>query len=262
MLKISFNLKKITTLKAIAFLLCAVFAFPSAQADETDARNILKKMSDYIGKQKNITFDLDSSLDVVTLDQQKLSIASSSVVKLKRPNKIFISRKGGFAETDLIFNGKQVWVYRKDKSIYAKMDVPGDVENLMDVLSNKLQRPLPGADLFVANFFDSVMPLVVNIKDLGSGFIRGVECDHLAFKTDEVDWQIWIARGLQPYPMRLSIASAKAPGAPQYVLDVMNFKSGNIMMDSGFTFQVPKSVKEVAPSDLNDFDELPDLFKP
>jgi hypothetical protein len=249
-------------LKAIALLIFIIGALPSAQADETDARNILKKMSDYIGKQKSISFDLDSSLDVVTQDQQKLSIASSSKIQMRRPNKLSIQRKGGFAETDLLFNGKTLWVYRKDKNIYAKLDFPGTVENLMDELSNKWQRPLPGADLFVTNFFESVMPHVVNVKDLGSGFIRGVECDHLAFKTDDVDWQIWVVRGLKPYPMRLTITSSKVPAAPQYVLDVLNFKSGLTFMNSSFAFHAPKAAKEVTTTELNDFDELPEYFKP
>jgi Predicted periplasmic protein (DUF2092) len=38
--------------------------------------------------------------------------------------------------------------------------------------------------------YKELMPLVVEAKDLGSGVIRGVECDHLAFRTEEVDWQI------------------------------------------------------------------------
>ena len=55
---------------------------------------------------------------------------------------------------------------------------------------------------------------VIDVKDLGSGVIGGVECDHLAFRTKEVDWQIWIAQGNRPYPCRYVITSSKVAQAP------------------------------------------------
>ena len=35
---------------------------------------------------------------------------------------------------------------------------------------------------------------------LGAGVIAGVTCDHLAFRTDTVDWQIFVAQGDRPFP--------------------------------------------------------------
>jgi hypothetical protein len=53
------------------------------------------------------------------------------------------------------------------------------------------------------------MPNVTNTKDLGSGVIGGTECDHFAFRTQDVDvdWQIWITQGDQPHPCRYVITS-------------------------------------------------------
>jgi hypothetical protein len=47
-----------------------------------------------------------------------------------------------------------------------------------------------------------LLPLVTDAKYLGTGIIGGVECDHLAFRDADVDWQIWIATGDRPYPCR------------------------------------------------------------
>jgi hypothetical protein len=58
------------------------------------------------------------------------------------------------------------------------------------------------------------MSEVNDVKDLGSGVIHGVECDHLAFRTKEVDWQIWIGQGARPYPCRYVITSKKVTGWP------------------------------------------------
>jgi hypothetical protein len=70
--------------------------------------------------------------------------------------------------------------------------------------------------LLLSDVYKQLMPLVVDTKDLGSGVIGGVECDHFAFRTKEVDWQIWIAQGNRPYPCRYVITSTKVTGGPQY----------------------------------------------
>jgi hypothetical protein len=235
---------------------------PNASADAAQAKSLFKAMSDYLGKQTKMSFDLDTSLEVVTKDQQKLSLTSSGSLTMVRPDKVHMVRHGGFADVAFYFNGKTLALFRKDKNTYSKIDIPGSIEHLTDELRDKYQRPLPAADLLSGNVFDTMMPDVKDVKDLGTGFIRGSECDHLAFRTDEVDWQLWIARGDRPYPVRLIVTSKKVAGSPQYQVDVTNFKTGDQVSTANFNFTPPPDAKQVEPSELTSFDELPDIFKP
>ena len=57
-------------------------------------------------------------------------------------------------------------------------------------MKDTYQRPLLAADLLLSNAYDELMSDVVDVKDLGSGVVGGIECDYLAFRTKEVDWQI------------------------------------------------------------------------
>jgi hypothetical protein len=107
-----------------------------------------------------------------------------------------------------------------------------------------------------------LMPLVVDAKDLGSGVIRGVECDHLAFRTKEVDWQIWIAHGDRPYPCRYVITSTDVPGDPQYTIDVRTWKTGAEVASGGFNADIPAGAKKLNPVDLANFDDVPAIFTP
>src|SRR5262249_15979998 len=143
----------------------------------------------YLGKQTKMSFDLDTSLEVVTKDQQKLSLASSGSLTMVRPDKVRMVRHGGFANAEFYFNGQTLSFFRRDKKVYSKVDIPGSVEHLVGELRDRYRRPLPAADLLSANVYDAMMPDVKNVKDLGNDFIRGIECDHIAFRTDEVDWQ-------------------------------------------------------------------------
>ena len=232
----------------------------AAFADETHAKNLMKAMSDYMAGQQAIAFDFDSNLEVVTRQNQKLGLASSGAVTLNRPDKIRATRTGGFADVELVFDGKTLTLLGKNVKAYAQAESPGTIDQMVDVLRDKYRRPVPAADLLMANPYDQLMPQVVDTKDLGSGVIRGVECDHLAFRTDDVDWQIWIAQGSKPYPCRYVITSTKVAGAPQYTIDVRGWKTGSEVPADRFDAKLPADARKIEHTGLADFDELPNIF--
>ena len=78
-----------------AALVCAVLAQPPAHAAEADAKRLLKAMSDYMAAQKALSFDFDSSLEIVSTQQQKLTLAATGSVVLNRPDKLHVTRRGG-----------------------------------------------------------------------------------------------------------------------------------------------------------------------
>ena len=232
-----------------------------AKAEEADAKRILKAMSDYMAAQKSISFGFDATLEVVTTDEQKLALASSGTLMLKRPDKIRVTRAGGFADVEMSFDGKTLTLLGKNLNLYAQLDVPGTIDHLVDELKDTYHRPLPAADLLLSNAYDELMRDVIDIKDLGSGVVGGVECDHLAFRTKAVDWQICIAQGQRPYPCRYVITSKHLSSMPQYTIQVREWKTGGGVPATDFGFKNPTKAKKVELSYLKGTDALPDHFK-
>jgi hypothetical protein len=230
-------------------------------ADEADAKRILKAMSDYMGAQKSLSFGFDATLEVVTKDDQKLALASSGTLTLNRPDKIRFMRSGGFADVEMSFDGKTLTLLGKNLNLYSQLDVPGTIDHLVDELKDTYNRPLPAADLLLSNSYDALMADVVDVKDLGSGVIGGIECDFLAFRTNEVDWQIWIAQGKRPYPCRYVITSKRISGGPQYTIQTRDWKTGGEVAATDFGFKNPTKAKKVELKDLKGTDALPDHFK-
>jgi hypothetical protein len=108
--------------------------------------------------------------------------------------------------------------------------------------------------------YKELMPEVNDVKDLGSGVIHGIECDHLAFRTNEVDWQIWIAQGARPYPCRYVITSKHVTGWPQYTLDIWGWRTGTEVAADNFTLEVPAGAKKLMPGEAPELNEIPALF--
>ena len=232
----------------------------TASADEADAKRLLKAMSDYLAAQQAISFAYDAVLEVVTKEEQILALASSGTVALNRPDKILATRSSGFADVQVSFDGKTLTVLGKNLNIYAQQDVPGTVDNLVDEL-RKHNRPLPAADLLLADPYEVLMQDVEDIKDLGSGVVGGVECDYLAFRAKDVDWQIWIAQGERPYPCRYVISSKFMDGSPQYSIQVGDWKTGDEVAATDFSFTPPTDAKQVDLKELEGADELPQHFQ-
>lgn len=247
----------------VAIGLTSLFVLGSsiAGADEADAKRLLKAMSDYVAAQKAISFDYDSTLDVVTPDNQIIGLASSGALTLSRPNQVHASRSGGFADIEMNFNGETLTILGKNINAYTQIKIPGTVDHLIDELKDTYNRPLPAADLLLANSYEVLMQDVVDIKDLGSGVIGGIECDSLAFRAEEVDWQIWIAQGDRPYPCQYSITSKLVASSPQYTVQVRNWKAGDDVTAHDFNFKNTTNAKQVEMENLKGTGHLPEIFE-
>lgn len=250
-----------TSMSAAALVLMVGLVTPSGtRADEADAKNLLKAMSDYLAAQNVISFEYDVNFEVVTKDQQKLALASSGAITLNRPDKIRATRSGGFADVEMLFDGKTLTLLGRTANLYTQIEVPGTVDHLVDELRDEYNKPLPGADLLLSNVYDQLMLDVVDVKDLGSGVIGGVECDYLAFRAKEVDWQIWIAQGDRPYPCRYVITSKLVANGPQYSIQIRDWKTGDEVASDDFRFENPTNAEKIDLKDLPDTDDLPKHF--
>jgi hypothetical protein len=252
----------VRTCSAAAFAMAAGLGLSTgANADEAYAKSKMQAMSDYMAAQKAMSFSYDADLEIVTPDHQKIMLADSGKVDLSRPDKLRATRDGGFSSVEMIFDGKMLTVVHKEANTYAQADVPGTLDHLIDELRDKFHKPVPGADLLMSNIYDQLMPNVIDTKDLGSGVIGGTECDHFAFRTQDVDWQIWIAQGDKPYPCRYVVTSKLVDQGPQYSVQVRDWKAGGEAVANTFAFSNTTKAKKIDIVDLGDVDELPSQIK-
>jgi hypothetical protein len=255
---IGWNMKNSTVLSALVGAGVSLCIILPSHADEAGAKGLFKAMSDYLVSQQAISFDYDAELEIVSNDLQKLGFASSGSVTVSRPDKLHMTRTGGFADVEMTFDGKNFGILGKKLNAYANVPIAGTIDELIDVLRGDFGLEAPASDLLSSNPYEIMMSNVTDAKDLGSGVIGGVECDHLAFRTQDTDWQIWIAQGDKPYPVRFSITSKMVALAPSYTIDVKDWKTGAAVVADAFQLEVG-GAKEVPITEMGGLDELPDL---
>jgi len=241
----------------VVFAIAALASAPSAWAQENDAKKILEAMSAYMASQKVISATFDSDIEVITSDLQKIQFASTGHFLLARPDKLRVTRAGGYADLELVFDGKTATVLGKNLNAYTQLDTPGSVDQLIDRLRADHSVEAPGADLLMSNVYAELMKDVVSAKHIGRGVIDGVECEHLAFRNPEVDWQLWVAVGAQPIPHKYVITSKAVTGAPQYTLRLTGWKTDIRTKAEEFAFKPPAGAKKVEVEALSGIDEVP-----
>lgn len=233
----------------MAFLAC------TAPAGAQDARAILKAMSDYVGAQKNISATLESDIEVLTPDLEKIQFTSSGRMALTRPDKLYAQRTGGYADIELFYDGKSVTIRDRSADVAARIEAPPTIDKLVDELRDKYGVEAPGADLLLSDTEAALTSGVVEAKYIGRGVIDGVECDHLAFRNDEVDWQLWVAVGPRPVPHKYVITSKTVAGAPQYTLRIRDWSEAEV--GAGMFAMKQDGTKLVAFGELGHVDEVP-----
>ena len=239
-------------------LVATLAAVPvGAQAQASDAKSILKAMADYLRGQQTIELTFDSDIEVITPQLEKIQFTNSGEVLLSRPDKLRAHRVGGYAEVELFFDGKTVSVFGKSINGYTQFEAPGTVDRLIEALRVGYGVALPGADLLLSNSYDALIAGVLESKHIGLGVIDGLECEHLAFRNFDTDWQLWVEVGKRPIPRKLVITSKTLNNAPQYTLRVKSWKTSVQPAQNAFAFTPPAGAEKLSPDALIGLDELP-----
>jgi hypothetical protein len=240
------------------FVVVLLAGFPGiTHAQEDNAQAILKAMSDYVGSQQTIEITFDSAIEIITPQLEKIQFTNSGGVLLQRPNKLRAHRIGGYADVEMVYDGKTTSVYGRHVNGYARFEAPGSVDDLIHALREGHGIALPGADLLLTNSYTVLAEDIQEAKHIGRGVIDGVECEHLAFRNFDTDWQLWVEVGSKPIPRKMVVTSKTMNSAPQYTLQVKEWKTGVTPPENAFTFSPPAGAEKLSPEALIELDELP-----
>ncbi len=240
----------------------SLLAVPSASADEAFVKQAMDAMSKKLGAAEQFSVDFDAALEIVTTEGQLLTLVSSGSVEAERPDKLYAERKGGFADLAFFYDGKRLTLFGKTKNLYAEVETAGSIDDLVNTLREDYHRPVPGGDFLVSDIIAALLDDVTDIKDLGSGVVGGVECDHFAFRSEEVDWEIWLTQEESPTPCLYIITTKDLERSPQYTLRFSNWNFDPDTPASRFEFENTSGAKKIEVSDIRDhFRDLPANFK-
>lgn len=237
-------------LLAAAFAILSVSLLPQAalgQAGQVapQAEKLLKAATTYLADQQSFSVVTRSTIEIVLASGQKLQFDHAADLSVQRPNKLRAERRGDLVDQVFTYDGKSLTLYNPGEKYFATVAAPGTLEGMLDFARESLDIVAPAGDLVHANAFQILMQEVTSGFVVGKGVVEGARCDHLAFRSPQADWQIWILEGAQPLPRKLVITTRDVVGAPQFAVVMTQWKLAPKFEERLFDFTPPADAKKV-----------------
>jgi hypothetical protein len=249
-------MRQITLAVVIFFVLVLLASAPvtAQQAGPSDSKKseeqamaVLKRMAEFIAKAKSFSVTIDAGFDAVQESGQKIEFGETRKVVLRRPDRLRVdTTKRNGSQDGLIFDGKEITVFHSKENVYATAAKPGSVDQAVNYLVNDLDTRVPLAELLNSNLDKALPQRVRSAAYVEQSSIGGVPSDHVAFRGDEADLQLWVARDKQPLPRRIVITYKQADGRPQFWAQFSDWNLSVQTPDSLFVYKPSKDAARIA----------------
>ena len=214
-------------------------------AIEPKADQLLRKMSAYLGGLEQFIVETENTLEVVLRSGEKIQFDNPAEGWIKRPNKMRADRKGDIVNQEFYYDGKTLTLYNPDHKYYATVEAPPTIDQTIDFAREALDVYAPGGDFLYKNAYEILMEDVVSGYYVGMSVVGGIKCHHLAFRGNEVDWQIWIEDGDKPLPKKFVVTTKWMTGAPQFTVFIKSWNLSPKLTEEMFTFVPPKDAQKI-----------------
>jgi hypothetical protein len=218
----------------------------TAEMDDQQAMDILQNMARTIAGANQFSVTVSSSFDAPQANGQMVEFGAVRNIQVKRPDKLRVDlQRSDGDQRMLVFDGKQITVHNVAENVYAQGDKPGNVDDAVKYLVGVLKIPLPLARMFRTNFPAEIERLVEEVDYVEQNILADVPTDHLAARSKDVDFQIWVAQGKVPLPRRIVITYKNFTGEPQFRADFSDWNLSAQAAKGVFTFTPPGNAEQV-----------------
>jgi hypothetical protein len=229
----------------VALAMLSVAAQAQSAGIAPEATRILKASTDFLASQQQFSAETRNTLEIVLKSGQKIEFNSTARQSVQRPDKLRAERTGDLVEQVFVYDGKTLTLYEPQDKVYAQVAAPGTLEEMLDFARTRLDIVAPVSDLVYKDAYKILMDGVTDGIVVGKAVIEGVRCDHLAFRAQQVDWQIWIQEGAQPLPRKILITTLDLPNAPQFAVTVTRWNLKPTFDAQTFKFTQQAGVKKI-----------------
>ena len=235
---------------SLVFVGCAmlgVWATPAQHQTNMapQAERILASACQYLAEDPYFSLNAEVWREHVTTSGHKLQFSRSVSMEVKRPNRLHVEITSPHSQRGFWYDGKSLTILDRQPSLFSVAAMPGDLDAALDKAHDQFGIDLPLIDLAVSDPYKNATAQVRGGAYYGLSPVLGVNCHHLAFTQDNVDWQIWIQDGPQPLIRKLVITHKNEEGAPEFTALITRWNLTERIADSDFVFEPPRGATQI-----------------
>jgi len=213
---------------------------PEAASAKGD--KLLREMSTNLSARQVFAYTSDERKEVVGPDGKKTERKSTRHVTIRRPNGVTLTGSGDRGDMAAWYDGKHLTVVASKDKVWARGPMPPTLDEALDFLAAEYDIQVPSADLLYSNPYEALMT-----KDTTGGWvdvqkIGNVDCDHLSYHQELVDWELWL--GPNRGPRQFKITYKKDPGQPSTIVTYHDLETPQVT-DEAFVAKIPDGYQRI-----------------
>jgi hypothetical protein len=211
------------------------------------ARDALTRMGERLRSLSVFAIDQNVTREQVINGDLKVQKSSFAHVIVQRPDHFKADVMGDDGKNNTIyFDGKVLTLFMHPQNYYAQMDAPGPSVTALDKAEAQYGVEFPGSDFLRMASGEDFADKLTAAGYVGESRVGDALCDHYAYRTADVDYQLWIQQGSAdgPLPRRIVITSKKQPTQPQYTA-ALSWDISPRVYASYFNFTPPEGATKI-----------------
>jgi hypothetical protein len=220
----------------------AATAQPGTAQVDPQAVDALGRMSTYLRAVPAFQIALRTQRDDVDVYGQLITLSGEATYKVRRPDAFYIDLKLPSLARQYVDDGKTVTVYDPTTGRYGKFQALSTIRATLELAVQRYGATVPLEDLFTWSEGDDRAKALTSAHFVGQVQIAGQAANHYAFRQPGIDWQIWIAAGDRPVPLRVILVASDDPARPKFQADLTWDTAPQFTADA-FTFAPPPNAR-------------------
>ena len=219
-------------------------AYGQEPAVEPESIEILRKMGAHLRTLKSFTLTADTAQDLMLENGMKLQISGQTSYSVRMPDRLKLEIDTDRQHRMFDYDGRTVTQFTPELNYYAQFDAPGTIAETIDLARKRFGVSLPLADLFYAGTDEKALARITTGFLAGETLLDGEWCNHFAYRTARVDFQLWIRKEGDPLPCELLTIDRTDPAGPRDDA-LITIDSNATFEDSVFVFTPPAGARKI-----------------
>ncbi|WP_234484292.1 DUF2092 domain-containing protein [Noviherbaspirillum pedocola] len=217
------------------------------EPSQKTAHELLMRMARFLAGAKQFSVTVLDGYDAVQESGEKIEFGARRKLLLARPDHLLVEteRSDGFRSA-AVFTGKEIVLTDFVSNVYASTPQDGNLDEGIVRLVRDLGIHLPLALLLTTRAPQEFEARVRSIEYVEKTNLLGTPAHHLAARGDSVDFQVWVADGDKPVPLRIVITYKTEPGQPQFRAQLSDWNLDPKAGDAAFAPRVPPGAQKIA----------------
>ena len=203
-------------------------------------------MSATLAAAKAFSYKSKNILEVPAETGQLITLYSTGEIALRRPDRLRAQLGGDAPAFAFYYDGETVSALAPGTRVYSSTKAPATIDAMLAGLEEETGIRFASAPLLFSNPYAVLTRGLTSAVVVGPSHVDGVACDHLAFRSEDVNWEIWVESNARALPRRLAVTFTDRPGLPRTLIDFSNWRLDPWWLcDRGFTFHEPAGFQEI-----------------